>query len=101
MPASTSSSPDKQLSNVDFPDPDGPVTARNSDSYTHTLTPASVCTDASPVPYVFSIPDASSTTACPSVAPMCQLPPIDGMVPCSSGFVLEPDLQAAITNGPV
>src|SRR5437870_2905775 len=40
--------------NVDLPDPDGPVTARNSPSWTSRLTPRSARTSTSPTTYVLT-----------------------------------------------
>ena len=41
-----------QCISVDFPDPEGPMTAVNRPRSNVTVTPASACTVARPVPYV-------------------------------------------------
>jgi len=49
-PESGESSPAMQCSSVDFPDPDGPITAVNDPAGISTLTPASAVTTAGPEP---------------------------------------------------
>src|SRR5690625_2323186 len=55
VPSSTLSSPEAQCSRVDFPDPEGPVTATNSPGPTSAVTQSKARTTSSPDRYVFDI----------------------------------------------
>src|ERR1700683_3856386 len=64
-PAVGTSSPAMQCIKVDFPEPDGPITAVNRPRSNVTSTPSSARTSASPWPYVLTRPTARA--AAPSV----------------------------------
>src|SRR3954470_14755233 len=57
------SSPAMQCISVDFPEPDGPITAVNRPRSKVTSMPARACTTASPVPYVLRKPTARAAGA--------------------------------------